>query len=531
MLRIGILMFVFLSIYSTQLFSQTKEERVQHIFDKIVQQVDDGREKPKLEFVYNEKKPSVNCGSWSLAWICANKGIIFFEEKLYDSLETYYKNELDDALSYFLGHEIAHYYKHTKDDKVWAYYDTKKYLGHGIAYSLAFSEFSGDSVLLEVEKEADIVGCFYSYLAGYHTRKIHKKLIVDFYDKFNLDDSTNKAAGYFPKAEREKVSDFVIDSMNKLIPIFEAGNYLYLIGSYEDVIKCYEHIAYYFPSKEILNNLGVCYAELALENDSADIAKYKFPFSFESRTEMTTIIAKSRRDAYADTARDYFQKSIARDPQYWTAYINLASVYVIEERMDAANAILDLIKYPATDTRIIADMNIVKGISAAIKGEENARQYFKLAKDGNKEYAEWNLEVMGGKGEKDSESVDLYDEIRNMKICGVSLKDFNYPEWSRLPFIITNRSFYRGNDSCGMFSIKFNKNKYKFLISIKKQDEFDIKNIANEFGSNYSKYKSRDFFYYCFKYYRGRYLNGVIFKIDIENQKINSFIVFRRERS
>jgi tetratricopeptide (TPR) repeat protein len=539
-------LFITLLFASQCLFSQTKEERVQQIFDKIVQQVDDGREKPKLEFVYNEKKPSVNCGGWSLAWICPCDKIIFFEEELFDFLDDNFKADLDTAISYFLGHEIAHYYKHTKNDDIWVSDENIKCYGHGIAYSKAFSEHSGSNALLPIEQEADIVGCFYSYLAGYDTREIHNKLIVDLYERFRINDEISTNDGYFSRDERKKVSDFVIDSMNKLIPIFEAGNYLYLIGSYEDAIKCYEHIAYYFPSKEILNNLGVCYAELALENASANIAKYKFPFSFESRTVMSDIVAKGITENTIK-ARDYFQKAIARDPQYWTAYINLASVYVIEERMDSANAILDLIKYPATDDRIIADMNIVKGIAEAIKDKNDAKQYFELAKDGNKEYAEWNLDVMGGKGDNTDNEIDL--KIDKEIICETGINtEVAFANGQEMPIkgYMVIKHFL--SDQCQAFMMYYLDDKDKrinYIISAgenwkgktakgihngKKSEE--VKKIYGKPSYIYQTFENNYYVYYNdFSTKKEVHRKGLIFKINRANEKVVGWSIFENLES
>lgn len=527
-----------LLVFFSKGFAETKEDRVRRIFDRIVQQVDDGGVKPIFVFSKTGDKRAV--------WINLD-GKIYFEEWLYDFFRERFPDTYTDVMSYIIGHEIAHFYKHVRN------HDYEE--AHGIAYSKSYQKIEGKKAYLSIEREADIVGGMYSYMAGYDIRKVSGSFMRPLYDtlavllsNFKTVEEMNASLvadsrHYFPLTERDSIQNIVVDSLGKLIGIYEAGNMLYFSGNYEDAAQCYEYILYFYPSKEIYNNLGICYAEMALKEADKELKVYKFPFTFDLETKISDYVSKGVTDNTIK-ARNAFQMAISRDNEYWEAYINLASVYVIENKTDSTHLVLSQINASKADKYLIADMNIVKGIAFAIQGDKDeAKDCFKKAKKGNKIYANINLDALDGKYQKKSKLVDNPD-IMKEEVCGFNLNIRNYPRGDNWKFHGTNlnhkneensdKNMFFESDSCSIFFIDFNNSHYTILRNTKSNgktlsgvgigDDFDLIKMKKYYGKNYLISQDKESYFYSFNYIR----NGIVFMVRKTDNLINGCYLIKR---
>ena len=356
------------------------------IFDNIIKIIGNDGDKPEFHIIkIGGQKDCKGIG----AWICGYpKQEIFIEEKLYDICDSF-GEERDNALAFILGHELSHFYK-----KHWQHYNDSsgkvkwiKQLG-----IIQFKKPENDienkwmvDTLCKIETEADYFASFYSYVAGYDPRKIMKTAVESIYNEpeFKIDDNISIASGYLPKSKRITVVDSVAKILSELIPIFDAGNYLLMLKKYEQAALCYDHISLFFPSREIFNNLGLCYALEAIKNDTTP---FIYPFEFDPRTRLEEFVVKGweglKREVLLDSAMKFFELAIQKDSNYLVAKINKACILDIngehQKAIDYCNSILK--SSFNIDKISICHLNIVIGIALSNLSNDRADTYFHKAK-------------------------------------------------------------------------------------------------------------------------------------------------------
>ena len=538
--------------------SLLKKKIAEDIFKNIVSYIDSSDKQPKFCFLKsNSENLDVECRNLG-AWFCDKNQTIYLREWLFD-IANKYGTDRDNALSFIIGHELAHYYKHYLKGKL----ISLKY--HGIAYSKAYEEFTGD--FISIEKEADLIGSMYSYMAGYDTRKIRESFFDDIYEKIaRRKDSIQKFdkslinSGYYSLEERKILSNWVVDSLNKLIAIFDAGKMLHITGNYEDAIKCLEHISYYFPSKDIFNNIGCCYAELAFLNSDNNIQRFLYPFTFEEKSIIEKRITPKAplQKKYIDSSRKYFKKSLGTDTNYFIAKINFACLYILERRYGVAKTYLNRIKdgiFDSKNKKLIADWNIAMGIETYLYEKKSGKKkkntpsnYFQKAMQGNKFLAEYNL-ISIGKKKKTKKNKTNKLKIKEERICetGITTEVNINIEVIDTVFI---KGFYftefYSSESCSAFRLhrnqENNKNvEYYYVLSndkykgeskkgLKIGDK--ISKVTDSLGSpNYLK-TSRNFNYLI--YFKDiiikkeKFKRGLVFKISKDTDKLCGWCIFER---
>ena len=183
------------------------------------------------------------------------KNAIGLEEDTYDLCVSLGADSLN-ALSFLMGHELAHYYK----DHGWI-----GDFGSGFTDLEVGQEMKALrrdlSKLTEIETEADYFGGFFGYVAGYETLNAADRVLDQIYSTYGLDENLK---GYPSLSDRKIIADRSREDLKALIPVFDAGNALLLLGNYIEAAGCFDHIAKSFPSREILNNAGVARALQAL---------------------------------------------------------------------------------------------------------------------------------------------------------------------------------------------------------------------------------------------------------------------------
>ncbi|MCI5054572.1 MAG: hypothetical protein MRY83_00620 [Flavobacteriales bacterium] len=356
------------------------------VYKRIVRAIGDGRSAPRLE---------LNSRLNTAARYVPEQHKISLSTKLYEVTQSFGADSTD-ALAAVVSHELAHFYK-----------DHKLLVDFGFSDVEVLRDMKGissDSVAF-IETEADYFGGFYGYIAGYQTLDILPEVLEKVYDKFELKE---KLHGYMPLDKRQELSKQSKEKLDRLIPVFEMGNNMLILGEYEAAADCFAFISRNdFQSREIINNEGVSYALMALEQMPRDEQKYYFPIQFD---ENSRLLGKKTRGDFGygqdieeevmellEMAKDKFEEAKKRDPQYYMSYINLACINAILGEYEMADALASRATRIAPSVSVALNALVIQAIAKNEMGEtDEAIALLQRAKKGGNGLADINLSVVSG---------------------------------------------------------------------------------------------------------------------------------------
>lgn len=244
------------------------------------------------------------------------KNTIVLDEKAYAICQSFGRDSLA-ALAYILGHELVHAYQ------------TEIRKGNVRTSFLAYSRnYNSD---IRVEKAADIQGIFNAQLAGYPVIRVMPRVIERIYEIYGLMGQT--PPGYPTLAERKASSDEVLAIAEELVDVFEAANYLSVIGRYSLAASAYEYILQYYQGVEVYNNLGLSYVLGAQEFWNPQTDNFIYPLEVDWYSKIARSVSRGAeafdptlepmRLALLENATAQFEKVTKLAPNYWPARINM----------------------------------------------------------------------------------------------------------------------------------------------------------------------------------------------------------------
>lgn len=395
--------------------SHPKCKTARGVFNDLVRAIGDGRTRPKLQVL-----PAGAGGRMKVAWYVPQANAVTIEERAYDLCAAMGSDSLS-ALATLLGHELAHYYK----DHGWV-----GDFGNGFAdleVGQTLAELKHDlAKVVEMETEADYFGGFAGYVAGYNSLGVAPRTFSAVYDAYEL---SAEIPGYPSLAERQEIAQRSEDKVRNLVPIFEAGTKLMIIGRYEEASRLFDFIARDFPSREILNNAGVARVLEALSLYPAGRRRYVYPLELDAETRLSGTKAdeygfaednEERIGLLLEEAQEAFESAIRKDNNYATAHVNLACAYGLQEEfedaVDSAEKAIRLAE-KGGEVTTLANGRIALAIAQA-EGElqENRviAEGLRAALVGNEPVAQKNLSALAG-GTAPPNAATEAREIRSAK--------------------------------------------------------------------------------------------------------------------
>ena len=352
--------------------------QVKIIFDAIARSFGESRMAPRLVVVPNGTQTEMVV-AWSeagsenavgLASPAMMEGYIAIEERAV-SIMGQLGADRDNGIAFLLGHELAHYYQRHgwAGDFGNAFVTTE--MGKKVLRSISNEES------MRSEAEADHLGGFYSYLAGYDTLGVAPKALDLLYAAYKFPD---KIENYPSRTERKEIATRSGNNLKRLAPVFEAGVRLILLERNEEAGRLFEHLAHTFPSREMFNNAAVAYTRAALELFRPGMVKFYYPIAIDAETRLVGMRSKTRsvddqalrRKQMLEKAQDLLEKAIQRDKTYVSAYINLACVLSLMGDQEAAILTarkgLDL-AIKCNEPQVSAQAHVVSGIANALAGD------------------------------------------------------------------------------------------------------------------------------------------------------------------
>jgi len=382
------------------------ESNINRVFFKLTQAVgDNSRALPKIVI-----RPNKRFG----ASYRRSENTIFIDQAAIDICETF-GVDAESALAFLMGHELTHYYqKHDWQEA-----------GFATSFITAQATFQAH---IHQESEADTYSAFIAHLAGYETIRIIPELLEKIYIGYEL--KSKDLTAYPSLAERKAVANKVCKTVQGLIDIYQAANYLFALGKYDEALASYEYLLQYVKFKELYNNVGLCALYAALP-----ITQRNYPFIYP----LTLDISFPLRAPSGITKEELLQKAIAAfakatnyDASYFTSFLNLICAYDLANQSSEADGLLNNITNLASTKKQQQKLVLLEGILAFRKGNKlKAAQLFEQIQ-GNKAFPELvniatsNLRI--AQGEKIERTIlPAYHPMVNSKIEGINLLFYEQP--------------------------------------------------------------------------------------------------------
>lgn len=268
--------------------------------------------------------------------------------------------EGDRRLAFILGHELAHL---ANDDFM-----------HWEAF-MALEEYGDKKTLVKLKKDfklpesrtkellADKKGATYAVMAGFDIGGLfgeENNFLQRWADQVGVGYSYD---GHSRHPSFQKRVQFIRPQLLEVVQqveLFKAGVLLYQMESYHDGAAAFIEFQKVYPAREVFNNIGACYFNLAMHHlylKYRDIY-YKFRISTPIDYSTTAAALQPRGDTnylrdkdisrYISKAEHYFRGAVEKDQHDRTCRYNLAAVLILKKEYAGAQAVCDLIlkKHP-----------------------------------------------------------------------------------------------------------------------------------------------------------------------------------------
>lgn len=261
----------------------------------------------------------------------------------------------DNRIAFVFGHELAHladrHFSHRE-----AFYALEKWGSRHARRRLARLFQLNDAEIRKKfrknELMADKNGALYACMAGYDVGKLFWKE-NNFLTHWAKQTGTGMAYDdhpYHPSLYKRLL--FLrpqLLAVSEKLELYRAGVLLFQLESYTDAASAFTRFSRLFPAREVFNNIGASYFNLAMRYIHLRYSYDYFRFRFSTLVDYdTTAETMTPRDPggylsdpviakFIDKAVHYFKKAVEKDPHNLTSKHNLAAAYIL--RMDHADAL------------------------------------------------------------------------------------------------------------------------------------------------------------------------------------------------
>ena len=361
-----------------------KQETARRVYDLLVKARGDNRfNPPTFELV-----GTVSNG----AKIIYPENRIVLEEKAYDVCTQFGADSIN-ALATLLAHELIHFYeKHG-----WAGKFSSSFAGLGIG-----KEIGKMSTKIINETQADYLGGFLAYSAGYDVFGKGDEFMAALYHKYGLEDQID---GYPSLSDRRAMSQSSAQRVNELANVFDVANLMAITAQsaeeYQAAQLLFEYILGDYQSRELYNNLGVLATYEALMYFNENEVKYSYPLQLELdfKSSRGSGFAE-KREALLRKAVNYFDYALGLDAGYAPAYLNKACALTLLKDYGRARFYAQteaLSKAGSADKHMAGSVEVLLGIIADAEGKaDEAGKHFDNAIALGNPLGEYNKKILNG---------------------------------------------------------------------------------------------------------------------------------------
>ncbi len=363
-----IVFFLFLLFMLFNLYSQNRDYTQWWVYNHGDYANGEGKNDPRVKWalgVFERVKDAADKAEGRLPRFCViqkrgepfaaaipDGGIILNPEILDICYSGLFRSQGDSRIAFILGHELAHlankdYIHHEAFMALQKYSDEKER-----------GEFTGDFKTpgsRANEILADQKGAVFALMAGYN--------IGDFLgerDNFLLywakQSGVVVSAGDSSHPGMQKRAEIIRSQLTvvvKQVELFKAGVLLFQVGSFHDAAAAFIEFSKVYPAREVFNNIGACYLNLALDfihmKFSEEYYRFRLSTTIDYSTTAETLHPRGEGDylkdkdiaGYLNKAVEYFQLAKARDSQDRACRYNFGAASILKKEYAEAMAVCD----------------------------------------------------------------------------------------------------------------------------------------------------------------------------------------------
>lgn len=320
---------------------------------------------------------------------------ITLEKKAYDIC----KSMGDEAIAFLLAHELTHFYEKHAWRNGFAHDNQDLEIGRTLNQIQ-------DGVANETE--ADYLGGFLAYSAGYGMFTDGDKIINNIYKEYELSD---EISGYPSKADRIELNIRTAKAIEKLVDVFEMANYLYATGYYADAYLYYQYVLRQYQSRELYNNLGVLAMIQAMQLIGSTTLVYVYPSEVDLNLGPSKGVddKQSKINTLLDIAIRQFDAATNLDANYAPAILNKSITYALKDDFVKARFYLEHEARPLAKANVkkygktLLDLDVLEAIIEARSGNTSkAKSLLEKASAAGSDIAGVNLKILINNGQVSS---------------------------------------------------------------------------------------------------------------------------------
>jgi tetratricopeptide (TPR) repeat protein len=253
-------------------------------------------------------------------------------------------------LAFVLGHELAH----LASDDFWSaevkHLIQSKALSGEIDGAILDQMEQDKTDLIERELKADDKGFLYAAMAGFpvETLLAHEN---DFLSYWVAKTHTQSSTTHPEAIQRTNLLRVRLQQKKDALEFFYMGVRLAHFGRYQDAVYFFSEFQEVFPGREVFNNLGVCYLQMAIKKMPPAMAyQYWLPHILDNETliDRSDVLPIFRDRTQIKIAKDFLQQAVRyltiateKDPAYKVGFINLAVAYFYLDEIYKARAAIE----------------------------------------------------------------------------------------------------------------------------------------------------------------------------------------------
>jgi tetratricopeptide (TPR) repeat protein len=395
---------------------QDLAKKVRPIFERVRKASDESANRiPRLILLNENVSPYV----FSL-----NDGSIILCRKVIELCYHQVDKSLGDArLAFVLGHELAHLAR----DDFWMLKQRQ-------------SQDIDTKTLKKQELRADEYGFIYASIAGFPVNRMVKQRYIHFFQDFSEyisdNDTMNHKQAFNTHPVPQQRGEALYQKMLQVkdnIEIYKTAVRLYQLGKYDLALAFFRYFCEIYPSREVLNNMGLVHYEKAMNILAAcdDNLAYRFYLlSILDRRTNAEMFVKQRSNCLENDTFKYeieaairlFKRACDRDADYLPSRINLSSALIAsgyQPYYTRAESILLQVKN--NNERIQNNLAIVRYLIDAEHHEKSIQVLQNILVE-NPDFfpAQYNLARIRSEqnGYDDPQSIEAWENVDYMKIGG-----------------------------------------------------------------------------------------------------------------
>ncbi len=345
----------------TQGKNDPRVKRAFEVFERVKNAADKAEGRLPRLFIISTKK-----GPYAIS--LPDGGIIISPKTLDICYDSTGMEEGDRRLSFVLGHELAHLgnkdYIHREAFLALKEHGDEKAQKELVRY-FKLSDPEKAKVFKKRELLADKKGAIYAAMTGYDISKLfgEKNNFLKYWAKqtgIGYAYEKNPLHPSFKKREQFIRSQLL--GVVKQVELFRAGVLLYQMGNYHDGAAAFLEFSKVYPAREVFNNMGACYFNLALRHLYLKYREeyYKFRISTPIDYSTTAAAIQPRGEGdylkdkdisrYINKAENYFRSAADRDQHDRACRYNLAAALILKkEYAEALAKCSDILKKDPKD--------------------------------------------------------------------------------------------------------------------------------------------------------------------------------------